>query len=137
MGRSDGCNAKNLIVPRFVSQQPARIEPPHAVADQVHWLVTERLANLFAQPPSPALDAGDRLNPRHEHPIPGRFQGLRDSSEIRRQGQRADAYPRKTKQAVGQNDRGIEPCKYRLRQHRRCLRKVRSIPLSSQRGQHG
>ena len=63
-------------LPRFVSQQPAGIEPPHAVADQVDRLVAEGSMNLFAQPPSPAIDAGDRLNSRHQHPVAGRFQRL-------------------------------------------------------------
>ena len=112
--RPDRGDTEYSFLPQFVSQQPAGVKASHAVADQVNRLVAECFDDVFAQPASPALDAGDRLHSRHEHPVSGRFQGLRNASEVRCQSQRPDANAGKPEEAVGQHDRGIETREYRL-----------------------
>ena len=122
VGRPDRCDTQYSCLPRFVRQQPAGIEPAHAMADQVHWLIAECSNDLFAQSASPALDAGDRLNSRHQDSVADRLHGLRDATEVRRQGKRTDSNTCKPKQAMGQYNWCIETYEYRLGLHQGCQR---------------
>ena len=122
VGRPDRCDTQYSRLPRFVRQQSAGIKPAHAMADQVHWLIAECSNDLFAQSASPALDAGHRLNSRHQHPVADRSHGLRNTTEVRRQSQRTESNACKPKQAVCQYNRCIEMCENRLGLHQGCQR---------------
>ena len=111
MRRTDCRDTENSFVPRLVGEQPAGVEPAHAVADQMHRLVAKCLDDLLPEPPGPALDAGDRLDPRHQDTVSRRFQGLRNATEIRRQCQRADTNPGESKQPGANNNRHFSRAK--------------------------
>ncbi len=97
--------------PCRVGQQPAGIEPAHAVADQVHRRSPRRVLDLLAQPMGPRSRprrAAGRASPARGSPrtaSPGECRG----NTSRRSPAHAD--PRESAQPVGQHDRRIQPCK--------------------------
>ncbi len=111
VGRADRRQAQDPPSPARSAQQPPRIKPTHAVADQVHRLIGENAVDLLAQDVRPRLDTGDRGNPRDQHPIAGGLERLGDASEIRRQGQSAQADPAEPEQPMSQHDRRGQPGK--------------------------
>lgn len=107
--RADGRQAEDSSGPAGSIQQPPRVEPAHAVADHMHSLVGKRALDLFAQDSGPGFHSRDRGDASHEHAVARRLQGIRDSPEVRRQGESPQADLGESKEPVRQHDRRGQP----------------------------
>jgi hypothetical protein len=107
--RGDRGEAQNPTSPGRVGHQGPRIEPTHAVANQVHRLIVKRGQDLLAQALGAAGHTGDWLHVCDQHAVARLPQELRDSPEIGGQCHRSQPDPGESKQAVRQNDRSLQP----------------------------
>ena len=122
--RPDRRQAQDPSRPGRVGEQLARVEPPHAVADDVHRLAREGRLDLLAQPSRTRLDPCDRRHARHHHPVAAGAEELGDAPEVGRKPQPTHADGANPKEPMGQHDRSLE-----THAHRRSLpQRVRRGP---------
>jgi hypothetical protein len=85
-------------------QKGPRVEPAHAVPNQVDRLVRELFLDLPPELFGPPSHPGDRVHARHQYAVARRPEEVRDAAEVRGKRQWTQADSRKSKQTVGQDD---------------------------------
>ncbi len=108
MWRSDRRQAQDALGPGRIGQECPRIEPSHAMANDMDGLVAERSFDTLGKLASTKPDARRRRDPRHQHAVAKRRQELWNLTEIPGQGQFAHANSAKAEETMGHYNRSIE-----------------------------
>ena len=99
--RADGGQAEHPFSPGRLGEQSPGVQTSHAVTDDMNRFLGEGAKDPIAQPPGAELHAGDRMDPRHQHPVSRRSKIIRNSPEIGRQRERPQPDPGESEQARG------------------------------------